>query len=43
MSLICLMAMTGSGVPAWIFAGAMLCDTILISVAMICGYFPHPH
>jgi hypothetical protein len=30
MTFACLIVMTGTGVPAWIFALAMICDTVIV-------------
>lgn len=45
MTFFCLIfALSDRGIPVWLVAFAMLCDTILLSVGMATGilYFPKP-
>lgn len=39
MTILCLFAATGTGVPAWLFGLAMICDTIIISAFIISKHF----
>jgi hypothetical protein len=41
MTFLCMGLAMGSGIPVWLIALAMLCDTILLATAMFTGIIPH--